>query len=103
MRGTFKICKYDKGAQDLVYSRVKPEPWLHIAIMLACDKSHHWRYEWAIYVWDTREVLDYGAQLVKGPELYNVDSRIMHAKLTNAIDNHQKLVGEAPRLLRTKF
>jgi hypothetical protein len=45
------IKRYDAEAQKLLGSKVKPEPWLHVAIS---------ETNWAIYIWDTRIVLDAG-------------------------------------------
>lgn len=55
-----KVYRYDANMQKLTGSKVKPEPWLHIAI-----KTHGWfvngvgpmpKVPYVIYVWDSREV-----------------------------------------------
>lgn len=66
------INKYNNTCQENFKKlgiKTKPEPWMHIAVLdfthMPEDKAlgikaHDGAIYWAIYVWDTREVLEFG-------------------------------------------
>lgn len=67
----------------------KPEPWLHIAIKTV-SKRNPWA-GYAIYVWDTRKVLD---EYRSNKGLFQTsDFVISKCNMQRAIDNRQPLVG----------
>jgi hypothetical protein len=73
------IRKYNKKMQRLTDSKVKPEPWLHIAFIGSARE-----YGFAIYVWDTRQVIEIDSIEVIDDEIKNAPS---------PPDNHKPLVG----------
>lgn len=59
------IAKYTPKVQAWLGSKTKPEPWLHVVIegkMFRGLKSasRQIQYEWRVYVWDTRKVIEHG-------------------------------------------
>lgn len=89
--------------------KTKPEPWLHIAVMdfthMPEDKelgikAHDGAIYWCIYVWDTREVLEFGEAPKNTVSMYSLSNysarsrfgRIVH--VPKAKDNLQPLKGD---------
>ena len=75
-----KILRYDERVQQQLKSKTKPEPWLHIALADSNDRS----YVFAIYIWDTREVIETGT--TDNVTMYSLDGNI-------AKDNHTMIKG----------
>lgn len=71
-----QVFKYTDDVQKVLKSHTKPEPWLHIAY----DDGY-----WAIYVWDTRKVLEEGRNMYM--------HQFGRGQLIPAKDNHQPLDG----------
>lgn len=84
-----QILRYTEAVQKQLGSKTKPEPWLHCAIYrtlfkrLGCTQSS---FHYAIYVWDTRNVVEHGIAHLK--------VSVKFIKGQPAIDNHQPLVGD---------
>ena len=76
---------------------VKPEPWLHIAMQV----NKYGVIRWAIYVWDTREIIDEGVDHVHIPEWQ--PRHTLFEGLTRAKDNHQPLKGKNAAELNKLF
>lgn len=62
----YSINRYNGACQHILKAKTKPEPWLHVAILDFEDMPDSEEYGirgeksgiyWAIYVWDTREVI----------------------------------------------
>lgn len=51
-----KICRYNETLQKILGCKTKPEPWLHIVIK-SFDKTKPY-VGYAVYVWDTRKVVE---------------------------------------------
>ena len=51
-----KICRYNETLQKILGCKTKPEPWLHVVIK-SFDKTKPY-VGYAIYVWDTRKVVE---------------------------------------------
>lgn len=111
------IYRYDESVQQCLRCKTKPEPWLHIAIA-GCSMSnlgeHYARRNagkapkleliWAVYVWDTREVIESGQ--VDRAYMDRYDGQRVLSQLGRgiadamktwqpAIDNHTKLNGKS--------
>lgn len=85
------IFRYDQNLQRILKSKVKPEPWLHCALYANSKRSRNdvtRGYSYAIYVWDTRQVLDSGWVPVEQLNL-NDSMRV----LRGALDNREPLKG----------
>lgn len=78
-----KILRYTPEMQKQLVSKTKPEPWLHVAIIMPKDRG--WAI-YAIYVWDTRQVIEEGRKPIW-------DAHVEHLVGTPAKDNHQPLQG----------
>lgn len=77
------ILRYNADLQKLVGAKTRPEPWMHIGFISTdmSDKAY-----WAIWVWDTRQVLEEGQ--------CSHDNRKRAASLTAyAQDNRIRLLG----------
>jgi hypothetical protein len=67
------IFKYTEEIQKQIGSKTKPEPWLHIAFSKYVNSGsnriggryRNTAYAFAIYVWDSRNVLESGKCLIK--------------------------------------
>lgn len=66
----YSINRYNGACQHILKAKTKPEPWLHVAIIDFEDMPDSEEYGirgeksgiyWAIYVWDTREVIEAGS------------------------------------------
>lgn len=55
---TLHLNKYTDEAKRLIGSKTKAEDWLHIAVQYNTENDH---FAYAIYVWDTRKVLETGS------------------------------------------
>jgi tRNA A37 threonylcarbamoyladenosine modification protein TsaB len=94
-----KIFKYNADAKSTVdymsgKVKTKPEPWLHIVYVT--DAFNNKTY-WAIYIWDTRQVVEEG--ICNGTH----DSLIASAHLQHAIDNHTLLVSTKIPAIKATF
>lgn len=102
-----KVYKYSEKLKELLGCKTNPEPWMHIVIqgdeVTSNQKLRQMKNgKYAIYVWDTREVLEEGK--VKPEVLYNyystkagrgVSKHVMGEKILGqyARDNGQPLKG----------
>lgn len=77
-----KILRYTEDVQKQLKSKAKPEPWLHV--LLIKHPSYDDCLSYAIYVWDTRAIVE--ASVCKG--------EISVVKGTSAKDNHKPLTGK---------
>lgn len=76
-----KILRYTPELQKALGSKVKSEPWLHAMILQnGC---------WAIYVWDTREILDANVESNAKQEM-----PIYKFKGMKATDSYKPLTGK---------
>jgi len=71
------IVRYNDKIRQIIGSKVKPEPWLHCAIVDGCA---------IIYVWDTRQIVDANDSGTLNEVV------LVHAS-SPAKDNHKPLVG----------
>ena len=86
--GSYKILRYTSEVQQILGSKVKAEPWMHIVIVgLAKPEC----YGYTIYVWDTRKVLESESSPELRDKIY--DLRGLFRKL-QAKDTYQKLDGK---------
>lgn len=99
--------KYTARAQEILGSATKPEDWLHVILMVDSksnlDKIHSGilQISYAIYVWDTREVVESGMVEVATRDFcrnwfdfqgFNTFGEA--PKIPVAIDNHKPLVSQ---------
>lgn len=85
------VFKYDRNIQKILKTKTKPEPWLHIGFVSAHHAQGKERINgmsWAIYIWDTRQVLESGWIATKDLNLDKYFRGFDHA-----LDNKQPLVG----------
>lgn len=99
------VLKYTEELKKLLGSKTKPEPWLHCAFLAKRAPEDSNDVIWAIYVWDTREVVEQGStdmpntSMSRGPGKNRTPQKSPMqqlrklATMTKAIDNHQKLKG----------
>jgi hypothetical protein len=59
MTTKFKTNRYTEEAKKLLGTKTNPEPWLHIQLVGDSSTKHDDIY-YAIYVWDTRQVIESG-------------------------------------------
>jgi hypothetical protein len=71
------ILRYTEELQKFYRAKTKPEPWLHFVHV-----SGQLGDRWAIYVWDTRQVIEEGS-----------DYRPVPQGVQKASDNHEMLKG----------
>lgn len=102
-----KVCKYtEEVAKDLkerlfAKNPPKPEPWLHLAIHVTSAEKTIWSKRgkmpvklreygiiWAVFVWDTRQVIAGGSNKVNGDVAKTIIKSFPSAK-----DNHMPLEG----------
>lgn len=62
INGKFQCARYTEELQSLLGLRTKPEPWLHIVFVpkysLYYDRLTEDGVSAAVYVWDTREIVE---------------------------------------------
>lgn len=78
------VYRYNETIQKRIGSNTKPEPWLHVAICNRIMKNDGKLFLfYAIYVWDTRQVIETG----------KADGNItgVHRGFVRASDNHKPL------------
>ena len=78
-----KIFRYSEKLRKILSADTKAEPWLHI-MFVSYKEIDDRAGAFFIYVWDTREVVEYGS-------LDGVDTRLITGK--PAYDNHEPLKG----------
>lgn len=54
-----QILRYSTEIQKALGCKTKPEPWLHIGIWYANELPRTTRASYAIWIWDTREIVEY--------------------------------------------
>ena len=85
------ILRYNEHLKNKIGSKTKPEPWMHIVIIVnsvtgrGAVKTRKCSY--AVYVWDTREIIETGSFDYKQPINY------LEMYADKARDNHEPLVG----------
>jgi hypothetical protein len=79
------IKRYSKGIQSILHSKTKPEPWMHALIVPLSNAGKSFKFAYAIYIWDTRAVLETGKGTVSSHHVFDWAS--------DALDNHQPLKG----------
>lgn len=78
------ILRYNVVACKLIGAKTKPAPWMHLGI-IKTDKEQN-KFYWAIWVWDTREVIEEGtADMSVKDQVYDIS--------TYANDNRMQLKG----------
>jgi hypothetical protein len=80
------IFRYTEAIQKLLGSKVKPEPWLHIAVKTLSKRNPMCGY--VIYVWDTRK------ELASGKVSDDVTIKCIKTG-ANARDNHKDIDGHS--------
>jgi hypothetical protein len=98
----FGILRYNKYIQSILKTKTNPEPWLHIIIVGEDDKGVDPRLysstvDYAIYIWDTREVIETGT--VKLRAVYTM----WHKMTQMAHDNYQQLASTVSKKIVDKF
>lgn len=97
------IIRYTADVQQLLGAKTKAEPWLHCIVNITYRNNPHQQiatYNYAIYVWDTRKVLEtrsFSKVYHDTPD--NLALRLMHKK--KAFDNHNALQGNVSNDLKT--
>lgn len=99
------INKYTDACQKLLGSKTKPEPWMHVAVLKVAnmpeDKELGIKAQekptvyWAIYVWDTRKVLEVG-EAKSGPMDAFANYRARNkgvVRIPKAIDSLEQVPG----------
>lgn len=84
-----KILKYTDELKSLVRSNVKAQPWLHIGIVITDSTAM-----WAIWVWDTRVIVDYGDIPYTKSKGYMTQFAQKLRNFEPAMDNHKILLDE---------
>lgn len=85
------IFVYDKDIKNRVKAKTNPEPWMHICLVsrrVGKTAEKKFEYVWAIYVWDTRQVIESGVA-----ERSQIDFETLLRAHRGALDNHQRLQG----------
>ena len=77
-----KVLKYTLEVQKQLKSKAKPEPWLHV--LLVKHPSYDDSLSYAIYIWDTRAIV----------ETSTCERKTSTIKGTSANDNHKPLKGK---------
>lgn len=82
-----KVLRYTEDLQKALDSKIKSEPWLHCVILedKPLRRNMYGSMYYAIYVWDTREILE--SSMAFGHKLSKVAEQ-------PAKDNHQTLKGK---------
>lgn len=82
------VYRYTKELQYWIQAKINAEPWMHV---IFCGGKY------AIYVWDTRQILETGAgKLHTGYLKGKLD-------LPVAVDNHKPLIGEDAMFFNATF
>lgn len=79
------ILRYNEDLQKLIGCKTKPEPWMHIGFV-GTDMSED--DYWAIWVWDTRQVLEEG-------KCSHANRQKASSFAPYAVDNKQRLLGNS--------
>lgn len=79
----FKLARYNDKAEELLGIKFKAEPWLHIAAVQIKSGD----YSYAIYVWDTRKIVNSGHLNPKQVKVFEAD------ELSPCLDNHTDVQG----------
>lgn len=109
---------YTEQVQEMLKSKTKPEPWLHVVVLgdgnnvtyaRTKDKKDAERVVYAIYVWDTRQVVETG--VIDCADKSSEQSRILYCfartrrnsrhrawHATPAKDSYKKLAGTGPEI-----
>lgn len=87
------IARYTDAIQKAIGSKIKAEPWLHIAFFDNGATNYY-----VIYVWDTRKVVYQGKT---ADDLLNID--LACNGMTPANDNHEPLNGQHDKILDRLF
>lgn len=101
-----KVGRYTDEIQAKLNTKTKPEPWLHIAIAAEYhpDNRGNGEMEWAIYVWDTREVIESGSKSYHVQGRGKVLDLALASVQTVAVkDNKEDLAGKAGNLISRSF
>jgi hypothetical protein len=80
------INRHEKSIQFHTKLRAKSEPWLHIAIY---SDTAGIRVIYAIYVWDTRQIIESGTLPMSMVDINNIAKQVGE----KPTDNHEKLHG----------
>lgn len=102
------IKTYNPEVQKFLHSKTEPQPWLHAAIVNDFRNNKDYKdgdetvtktpMHWAIYIWDTREVIETG-------EMLNVSAFLHRVKVPgrNAVDNYKQLNGNVNQAIKNEF
>lgn len=108
----YSINKYNEAFSKSFKSlgiKTKPEPWLHVAILnftnMKDDKEHGIKASsgamyWVVYVWDTRQVLEFGKAKQNATTMKRLTTSSTMAsrgglvRAPKAKDNHKPLNGD---------
>jgi hypothetical protein len=84
-----KVYRYNKELQNIIGSKINPEPWMHLVVntqgWYMNGVASHEKPMYAIYIWDTRQVLESG----------NFDKNIINQlpRESTAKDDRKPLIG----------
>lgn len=101
------IIRYTADVQSLLNAKTKAEPWLHCLLTISYRQNAHQKiatYEYVIYVWDTRKVIENRTFSRICHDKDDLGLRLMHKK--KAADNHMALQGNVSndiKLLMSKL
>lgn len=95
-----RIYRYNEAIQKAFACTVKPEPWLHCAV-LQYGKSGELGLD--IWIWDTRQIV--GSAFVQTYANKGSITEIKQALAQSqpAVDNHEKLVGKNANVLNEQL
>lgn len=80
---------YTDKIQNVLNTKTKPEPWLHVVLQHQRDGEDS-ALAWAIYVWDTRQVIEEDFEPMQDEQIVNI-LRKCAIGTPRVKDNHRKL------------
>lgn len=83
------IRRYTDKIQQVLKSKTKTEPWLHVVLQHQRDDVNS-ALAWAIYVWDTRQVIEEDFVTMTDEQIVSI-LRKCGIGTPRVKDNHRKL------------
>ena len=78
-----RLARYNEKAEELLGIKFKAEPWFHIAAVQIKSGG----YSYAIYIWDTRKIVNSGHLNPRQVKVFEAD------ELSPCLDNHTDVQG----------
>jgi hypothetical protein len=86
------ILKYTNEVRNILGSKAKAEPWLHVAITKEDDKHDNKTViNYIIYIWDTREVIEGSGFWSNNKTALSISEMKELRSMPHAVDNGEPL------------